>query len=106
MRTTRHPRRRGAVLPLIVICLIVLFAFVALAVDLGIMAVARTQAQNAADSAAMAGARTLTGDPTTNNNYGNVAPNATAAATANGVLGQAVQPSQVTIDIGSYTYDY
>src|SRR5690348_3100145 len=106
MILTHHPRRRGAVLPLVVVCLIILFAFVALAIDLGVMAVSRTQAQNAADSAAMAGARTLTGDPATNNNYDNVTPNADAAAAANTVLGKAVQASQVQVDIGSYTYDY
>ncbi len=99
-----HPRR-AAVLPLIVISLLALFGFVALAIDIGIVAIARCQCQNAADAAATAGARTLNGDTTTDNNYANAAPNARTAATANSVLGQAVQPSQVSVEIGSYTYN-
>ena len=53
-RTTR----RGTVLPILGVCLISLFGFVGLAVDLGMLAVARTQCQNAADVAALAGTRT------------------------------------------------
>ena len=35
--------RRGTVLPMLAACLIALFTFVALAVDLGMVAVARTE---------------------------------------------------------------
>src|SRR5438445_623332 len=42
-------RRDGAVLPLVTVCLVALLGFVALAIDVGMMAVARTQAQAAAD---------------------------------------------------------
>ncbi len=56
-RTNRSKRRNGVVLVLVLVLLITLMTFVALAVDLGMLAVARTQCQDAADSAAMAGAR-------------------------------------------------
>ena len=51
-------RRRGSVLPLVVISLVALVGFVALAIDVGLIAVAKTQAQNAADTAAMSAADT------------------------------------------------
>jgi hypothetical protein len=114
--------------------LIGLFALVALAVDIGLIAVARSQCQNAADSAAMAGARTFNGNGSTtvNFNYDQVAPNAVAAAVANKILGQNVQgdpntdwnptdpvlqaqvhPSadsyqtgEVLVELGSYVYQY
>jgi uncharacterized membrane protein len=60
-------RRAGAVLPLVTVCLVALLGFVALAIDVGLMAVARTQAQSAADVAALAGARTLDGKSASNN---------------------------------------
>jgi uncharacterized membrane protein len=44
--------------------------FVALAIDLGVIAVAKTQCQNSADAAAMAGARGL--DGTAGQNRGDV----------------------------------
>lgn len=47
-------RRKGAILPLSAILLVGMFAFVAFAVDLGYLALVRTQLQSAADSAAMA----------------------------------------------------
>ena len=55
-------RRRGAVLPIVTICLVGLMGFIALAIDIGMVAVGRNQAQNAADAAAVAGVRVLDGD--------------------------------------------
>jgi Flp pilus assembly protein TadG len=49
-------------------------SFVALGVDVGRVAVARVQCQNAADVAAMAAVRQLNGDAATNNNYNAAAP--------------------------------
>ena len=98
--------RRGAVLVLFAISLTAIMAFMALAIDLGMLAVARTQCQDAADAAAMAGARTLNGVTSggANNNYSNASPNAITAATANSILGKSLTSSQVTIQIGRYTY--
>lgn len=104
MQRNRRNPRKGAVLVLMLVCLISLLTFVALAIDLGMLAVARTQCQDAADSAAMAGARTLNGVTANNSNYAAAGPNAIAAATYNTVLSKAVTSSQVTIQIGRYTY--
>ena len=54
-------RRRGVTLPLIAVCVVGLCGFVALAVDVGRMSLARLQCQCAADVAATAGARSLNG---------------------------------------------
>jgi hypothetical protein len=120
------------VLPLVAMCTFAIIGLLALAIDVGMVAVARNQCQNAADSAAMAGARTITGDSTTNYNYNAVAKQAVTAATANSVFGVAitgdpntnwnpsdptlaaqVHPSadtyvtgSVTVDIGAYAYIY
>src|SRR5579884_422980 len=98
-------RRRGSILPLVAVCLIGLVGFVALAVDLGLIMVARTQCQNAADAAAMAGTRTLNGDTSNNNNYAAAGPAAVTAAEANTLLTQPIQASQVQVVIGKYSYD-
>lgn len=71
-----RPARSGSVLPMLGVCLIGLFGFVALAVDLGMLAVSRTQCQNGADVAALVGTRTL------NNKDGVAYNNLPAAMTA------------------------
>ena len=77
--------RRGAIVPYVAISLVALCGFIALAIDLGMVMVAKTQAQNAADAAAFAGARTLTGgaDPNTTQ----ATANGQAAAAANSGAG-------------------
>src|SRR5262249_33897697 len=67
------------------IFLIGLMAFLALAIDIGMMAVARTQAQAAADISALAGARTLAGNP--GNNRAKAEGEAREAARAHTILG-------------------
>ncbi len=95
--------RRGMVLVLFLMAFLGLFTFLALAVDLGMIAMARTQCQDAADAAAMAGARVLNGS--SGNNYSSAAPAAVAEATANSVLGKAVASSQVNVNVGRYAYN-
>lgn len=56
--TTPNPRR-GALLPLVAILLIFLLGMVAFAIDMGYIVQTRLELQNAADSAAMAGAARL-----------------------------------------------
>ena len=56
------PRRRGAVIVLTVVTLVVLLGFAALTIDVGAMYNTRTDLQNAADSAALAGASGLASD--------------------------------------------
>jgi len=105
MRLRTSHERRGTIVPMVAICLVALLGFTALAIDVGVMMVARTQCQATADTAAMAGARTLNGDVTSNNNYSNAGPNAIAAATNCQLLTNPVQADWVTTEIGYYTYD-
>jgi len=79
MSALRHSTRRGTVLPILAICLFGLFFFVAMAIDLGMVAVARTQCQNAADDSALIGCRNLNNAQPGNTTYNN---NVTAAVQA------------------------
>ena len=101
----RNSSRPGTIVVLTTLTLIIFLTFVALAFDLGLLMLARNQSQVAADVAAMAGTRTLTGDTSTNNNYDQVVPNAKKAAKANSILGKPIDDSQLTLTIGDYYYD-
>ncbi len=59
MRLTRWQARRGVITPLTAFSAIVLLGMVAFAVDLGWISVVRSDLQNAADAAALAGANPL-----------------------------------------------
>ena len=52
-------RRRGIILPLVAIVIVVMVGFLALAIDLGMLAIAKTQVQQSADLAALTAMRTL-----------------------------------------------
>lgn len=56
-------RRKGTILVLAAIIMIPVFAFVALSVDVGYIAVVKTQLQNAADASALGGAQALIDGP-------------------------------------------
>ena len=60
--------RRGSIVPMLAVCVTALFMFVALAVDLGMLMVARTEFQNAADTGALTGTRNLDNKPTSTDN--------------------------------------
>jgi hypothetical protein len=86
--------------------LVGLVAFLALAIDIGMLAVAKAQAQNAADLASLTAARTLSGDPSNSYNKSAATTNAQNIMTYNYILGQAVQPThQLTLSYGSYDYN-
>src|SRR5437762_8736246 len=90
--------RPGTVLPTLGVCLISLFGFVALAVDLGMLAVSRTQCQNAADVAALVGARNLNNqEGTTDTNRAAAIDAARAAARANAHLSKYVSDADIAI---------
>ena len=57
---TGSKRRRGAVLTLVALLLVVLLGCLAFSIDVGYIQVARAQLQTAADAGALAGARGLT----------------------------------------------
>ncbi len=120
MRIQQHStKRRGAIIPLVAICLVVILGLVALAIDIGMVAVAKTQAQNAADAAALAGTRTF--NQNTGYNLNNVPKQAVTTAVANklfnapfkGDPNNIVNPAadiytsgDVKVEAGGYYYVY
>ncbi len=94
-----HAPRRGTIMPMLAISMTALCGFVALAVDLGMISTARTQCQNAADAAALAGAASL--DGSSSSNLSAASTNAVAAATANKILGANIPASEVTVRHGA-----
>jgi Flp pilus assembly protein TadG len=103
--TVQSTSRRGTVLPMLAVTLVALISFVALAIDVGMIAIAKAQAQNAADLAALTAARTLNGDATANYNQNLATTNAQNILTYNKILGQAIQTSQLQLTYGSYDYN-
>ncbi len=95
--------RRGAAAPLVAVFSVVLFGFTALAIDIGMMIVAKSQAQNAADMVATTGARVL--DGTTSNSVDAVEPAARQSVTKNEILTQSISDSQVQVEVGQFLYD-
>ena len=95
--------RRGIILPLLGVALVALFGFVALAIDIGRLSVAKVQCQGAADAAAIAGARTI--DGTGPSSLSLATNNAQTAALAHKIFSQPIQASEVTITHGTYHYD-
>src|SRR6185503_20263360 len=105
-RRNRRASRPGAILVLVVVAIVALIGCAALAIDLGLVMAARTQAVAAADAAAMAGTRALNSSSSSvNNNYAGVLPAAQQAATPNKILGTSITNSQVSVNIGRYVYN-
>lgn len=103
-RYSNCSKRPGAVLPVVTVCLIGLLSFVALAIDVGIMAVARTQAQSTADIGALSGARTFNG--LTGNNKSAAEDQARSACLNNIILSKALTSSNISaVRSGVYRYD-
>jgi uncharacterized membrane protein len=46
---SRTPGRRGTILPVLALTIVVMVGFLALAIDLGMLAIAKTQVQQAAE---------------------------------------------------------
>jgi hypothetical protein len=89
-RKRTRSSERGAVLIHAGIAIIALMSFSALSVDYGVMWVARRQAQNAADAAALAGAYSLAfKDPTPDTGYALARTRAVLVAQQNAVWGEA-----------------
>jgi Flp pilus assembly protein TadG len=96
-RTVRRLRNeRGAVLVHVAVAFTGLLAFSALSIDLGVLWAARRQAQNAADSAAMAGAISLAYVDPTSQDQARAAARAVAAA--HQIWGQSV--ADAAVDVG------
>ncbi len=100
----RPRRRRGTVLPLVVLTLVAQLSFLALAIDLGMVAISKTQAQQAADLVALTTARSLNGSATGNYNQSAATTNAQNILSYNRVLSNKIQASQLQLTFGSYDY--
>jgi Flp pilus assembly protein TadG len=103
-RPGHRNRRNGHVLTLTALFLLPVMAFLALSIDVGLLTLARTQCQDAADVAALAGVRTLNGSAQ-NTNYSAVTPAVQQAVTSNVVLSKPISASQVSVNIGRYVYN-
>ena len=104
----RSGRRRGTILPFLAATITALVGFLALAIDLGMLAMAKSQAQNAADLAVLTAMRTVTGDSgSSSNSYnsGTATTNAQNILGYNKILGSAIPSSQLTLTYGSYDYN-
>ncbi len=99
--------RRGTIVPMLALCIVALFAFTALAVDLGMLAVARTECQNAADTAALAGCRALNDKPATVDNDRILAVDNARAVLKENVLYNSKFGDANIVDVraGVYYYD-
>src|SRR5262245_22465857 len=97
--------RRGTIACLMAITCVILVSFLALAIDIGMLATARTQAQHGADLAALTAARTVNGNPVGNYNKPAATINAQNILTHNRILGSAITASQLTLTYGSYDYN-
>jgi Flp pilus assembly protein TadG len=102
MRTIKRINEEsGYVLVTVALLLFVLIGFVALAIDMGMLYSARTAAQRAADSAALAGALVFVADTTPEE--ADIKAKAVASAFENAIFGNAVSiaDSDVTVDMAN-----
>jgi hypothetical protein len=104
MRLHRE-NRRGTIIPTLALSIVGLMGLIALAVDIGLIAVARTQAQSAADISALSGARALNGLASQTFNISGSVSTAKNTATYNKILDTPVTASQTTVKTGVYKYD-
>jgi len=95
--------RRGAIIVYVALLLMILLGFAAFALDLGQIADAKVQCQNAADAAAIAGARTL--DGRAGGNQANATAAALATATGNRILATVIAAAEVSVRHGAYHYN-
>ena len=101
---SKHRKESGTVAVLVAICLIVILGFLALALDIGYVMITRNESQDAADAAALAGARRL------GENYYTKVQDKTAdvvsvsetTAGLNKVANQGVAQDNVAIKVGSW----
>jgi len=107
IRRVADQRRKGTILPLLAVCMIGLFGFCGLAIDLGLIAVSRTQCQNAADTAALSACRLLNSKPgSVNSNLAPAVAGGKVRVLSNTNLNQAFVNAHIKkIEAGQYLYD-
>ena len=91
-------------MPLLALTIMMLLGFLALAIDLSMLAIAKTQVQQAADLVAPMAARSLNGNSSANYNQTEATTNAQNVLSYNVVLGNSISSSQLTLSYGSYDY--
>jgi Flp pilus assembly protein TadG len=112
----RQTERKGAILPLAAVMMLPLVGMLAFALDVGLLAMSRSQTQAAADAAALAGARKLNGDYTgsVNGNYSAVQGAANTSIANNRIVSKVVSDTNpqtgntygtLTTQIGAYRYN-
>ncbi len=92
-------------MPILALTLVLMIGFLALAIDVGLLMIAKSQAQQAADVAALTAARTINGNSSNNYNESAATTNAQNVLTYNTVLGQSIKSSQLQLSYGSYDYN-
>ena len=90
---------------LLALTIVAMVGFLALAIDLGMLAIAKTQAQQAADLAALTAARSLNGIASRQLQPDCGHDQRAEILTYNVVLGQPIQSSQLQLTYGSYDYN-
>ena len=105
MSRARQAVRRGTVVPYLALTIVALVGFLGLALDIGMVAIAKAQAQNAADLAVLTAMRTVNGDPTDNYNQTAATANAQRVLARNYILGQTIPPAELQLSYGSYDYN-
>lgn len=102
-------KRQGAILPLLALTLVVFMGVMALAVDIGVLAIAKNQSQAVVDAAAFAGARTLNGtrtfNPITENNIHMVHKAMQEAISKTLIIDKSLDNFSVTPEFGTFSYD-
>lgn len=96
---SRLARRRGAVLVLITVMIVAVFAFVALGVDVGYVATVRTELKRSTDAGALAGAGALVEGPDV------AIARVHEFLQHNPVGGREIQPEDVQIELGHWNID-
>jgi Flp pilus assembly protein TadG len=101
-KSKRH-HRRAAVMVLATILVVVMLAFLAFAVDLGYIALTRTQMQNAADAAALAGVAYAPRYVTTPDKYGNTVETIVKKfANLQTVAGKMISDQSISLEYGTW----
>ena len=101
----RPSRRRGTIVPILALVMVTMVGFLALSIDIGMLSIAKTQTQQAADLAALTASRTVNGDSTISYNKTAATTNAQNCLTYNLVLGTSLPSSQLSLTYGSYDYN-
>ncbi len=111
--TFPRKRRRGSIMPVVAILLVAMCGFTALSVEIATIASVKLACQAAADSGALAGARTLDGSTTSKTSQ--ATSNAQSAAAGNSALGINASTgklgtipfaaSEVAVTNGTYHYN-